>query len=112
MSQLGKSNLNLNLNLNLGAANLAAANPAAHGATGVRINSQEFRKLRDPGEFPFTAQGAGAILADDGTLRIKYREFWDAELQAYVYLNEFLENHPKWLGPMKAKISDIERDLR
>jgi len=132
MSQLGKSNLNLNLNLNLG-----AANPAADGGAGSRINTQEFRKLAEPTAFPFRAKPAMSGLLDPGEdvrkkypeawkgvalpertgapvdeRRIKYRKFWDGELQAYVYLNEFVTGNPEWLPTITAVVAPLEQELR
>jgi acid phosphatase (class A) len=109
MSQLGKSNLNLNLNLNLS----SAAGLAADGGMGCRINTEEFRKLVDSAA-PFAPNGATAFGEVDPRRgkRIKYREFWDAELQAYVYLNEFLEKNVGWLGMIRKKLDPIEEDLR
>jgi acid phosphatase (class A) len=111
MSQLGKSNLNLNLNLNLS----SAAGLAANGGGGCRINTQEFRKLVDPAAFPFAPGNAALItslLGPGSGPRIKYREFWDAELQAYVYLNEFVRRNPDWLTTIKPKLDPIEKKLR
>jgi acid phosphatase (class A) len=105
MGQLGKSNLNLNLNLNL-----SAANPAANGGSGTRINTQEFRKVANTNVFPFPSGSATAIgpLGPGQGQRIKYREFWDGDLQAYVYLNEFVTQHPDWF----KKISGIARPIK
>jgi hypothetical protein len=132
MSQLGTSNLNLNLNLNLG-----AANPAADGGAGSRINTQEFRKVVEPKAFPFLASPAMTGLLDPGDAlrekhheiwkgvalpqrtgdpvdeqRIKYREFWDAELQAYVYLNEFVTRNRNWLPEIRDMLEPLEQQLR
>jgi hypothetical protein len=108
MGELGKSNLNLNLNLNL-----SAANPAADGGAGSRINTQEFRKLANSNAFPFLAGSAAAIgpLGPGQGQRIMYREFWDAELQAYVYLNEFVTGNPNWLTEIKGKLKPLEEQL-
>jgi hypothetical protein len=109
MTQLGKSNLNLNLNLNLG-----AANPAADGGAGTRINTQEFRKVADPKAFPFLPGSAAAIgpIGLGPGQRIAYREFWDGELQAYVYLNEFVTKNSNWLPEIKRELEPLERQLR
>src|SRR5262245_64522126 len=100
MGQLETSNLNLNLNLNLGAAGATAT--AAGPPT--RINTQELRKLADRTVFPFqkndrTGELADSVLGFDpkGAKRIQYREFWDGDLQSYVYLNEFVSANPGWL---------------
>ena len=108
MSQLGKSNLNLNLNLNL-----SAANPAADGGAGSRINTQEFRKVANTGAFPFLPGSAGAIgsLGPGPGQRIKYREFWDGDLQAYVYLNEFVTRNPTWFTTIRDKVKPLEAQL-
>lgn len=108
MSQLGKSNLNLNLNLNLG-----AANPAADGGAGTRINTQEFRKVVEPNAFPFVPNQAMTEALDPAKAQpIRYREFWDAELQAYVYLNEFVARHPDWLDTIRPNLAELEKQLR
>ena len=100
MSQLGKSNLNLNLNLNLGAGGAAAGGSAPGG---VRINTQEFRKLANIQALGDTQQTLGEV---------RYREFWDPELQANVYLNAFVVAHPDWLPKLIGVVDGKEKQLR
>jgi hypothetical protein len=99
MSQLGKTNLNLNLNLNLGAAGAATAG----GPPGVRINTQEFRKLANIQALADTQQTVGEV---------RYREFWDPELQANVYLNAFVVAYPDWLPKLIGVVHAKEQQLR
>jgi acid phosphatase (class A) len=99
MGQLGKSNLNLNLNLNLGAAGAATTG----GPPGVRINTEEFRKLVNLDDLARTRETVNEV---------KYREFWDPELQANVYVNAFVRAHPDWLGRLIGVVGPKEQQLR
>jgi acid phosphatase (class A) len=100
MGQLGKSNLNLNLNLNLGAAGAATG---AGGPAGVRINTEEFRKLVNLDQLARTRETVNEV---------KYREFWDPELQANVYLNAFVLANPQWLRTLIGVVGATEERLR
>ncbi|HWC04925.1 MAG TPA: hypothetical protein VHF87_19405 [Methylomirabilota bacterium] len=99
MGQLGTSNLNLNLNLNLGAATSAPDGTAP----GVRINTQEFRKLASVDALAETRETVNTV---------QYREFWNPELQAYVYLNAFVLAHPGWFETLRAVVDPLEKQLR
>ena len=90
MSQLGKSNLNLNLNLNLGAASSGVDGTPP----GVRINTQEFRKLAS----------INALQEVRRTVQtVRYREFWNPELQANIYVDAFVRAYPRWLEKLTAE---------
>lgn len=97
MGRLGASNMNMNMNMNMGVnAGLLEASVGAH----VRFNTQEFRKLMSPEYFPAepTPQGLPAYESAQRTVnQLRFREYWDAELRAYVYLNEFVAHTPTWL---------------
>jgi acid phosphatase (class A) len=100
MARLGASNTNTNTNTVLGS-------PGEGVATGVRFNSQEFPKVRDlrrfPSELPANATNEEkSAYHDDMEIanRQKFRKYWDAELRASIYLNEFLAQHPAWLDQL------------
>jgi hypothetical protein len=113
MGQLGTSNLNLGTsNLNLGTSNLNLnLNLGASGGSGSsngRINTQEFRKLVNRDVFPFRPN-------EDWQKRIaamRYRDFWDSDLQSYVYLDEFATGNTAWLSAVKKELDPIEQKLR
>jgi acid phosphatase (class A) len=76
--------LNMNMNMNM---NMAAPGALVGGAsTRVRFNTMDYRK--------FIALGGNVIPA--ATALISFPAYWDAELRAYEYLNEFLINYPNW----------------
>lgn len=97
MGRLGKSNMNMNMNMNMGMT--PAVLEASVGAL-VRFNSQEFRKLMRPDQFPAEPRPehlAAYEAAQRAVNGVRFREYWDAELRAYVYLNEFVGGTPGWL---------------
>src|SRR5262245_28093438 len=94
MSQLGATNLNLNLNLGSSNLNLGGGSLGGGTARGGRVNTQEFRKLVNRGAFPFVPGSAAALR---NTIdRIQYPQFWDPDLQSYLYLNEFVRTNAEW----------------
>jgi PAP2 superfamily len=89
MGRLGASDQNANANAN---ASLHGGGVAMH----VRFNSQELLKVRKPG-FPFEptpAEKPTYDAAQNAVNNVKFREYWDAELRASVYLNAFLTAKP------------------
>jgi hypothetical protein len=113
MGQLGTTNLNLGTsNLNLGTSNLNLnLNLGANGGSGSsngRINTQEFRKLVDREAFPFQPNEGW----EDRVKTMMYREFWDPDLQSYIYLNEFVTRNTDWLPSVKGALDRTEQNLR
>ena len=37
--------------------------------------------------------------------KVKFRKYWDAELRASVYLNEFLTQNAKWMDTLTSAIA-------
>lgn len=104
MGRLGANNMNMNMNMNMAVS--PAGLEASVGAL-VRFNSQEFRKVLNRHEFPAEPAPEGHAdyaLAQDVANRMRFRDHWDAELRAYVYLNEFVEVNTGWLKHLKAVI--------
>jgi hypothetical protein len=98
---MGRLNANANAN----------AIASLHG-TGVpaplRFNSLEYTKALRPGQFPSepkTDKDKEAYEASQEAVNErKFRTYWDAELRASVYLNEFIIGHPYWLDEMTKAI--------
>src|SRR5713226_9974563 len=87
-------NMNMNMNMNMGMnMNMAAPGASVAGdATRVRFNTEDYRKY-------LTVDAAGNITdlivaATPGLMR--FPAYWDADLRAYEYLNEFLIAYPDW----------------
>ncbi|MEO9903962.1 phosphatase PAP2 family protein [Nisaea sp.] len=57
----------------------------------ARFNSFVFQKMMDYSEDDFVAQNPGA----------DHPEFWHADLQAHMYLRDFLERNPGWMDEYK-----------
>jgi PAP2 superfamily len=109
MARLGASNTNTNTNTD---TNTNTAVGSLGDVTGVRYNSQEFPKLlnlrRFPSELPddATDDEKKAFDADKATVKKqRFRKYWDAELRASIYLNEFMTKNPSWL----EELSDLIR---
>jgi hypothetical protein len=107
MGRLGKSNTNTNTNTN------TILSPQSGVALGVRYNSQEFPKVLIPNEFPAelplaatTKQKGDYEAARELVNQVKFRKHWDAELQASVYLNEFIVRNPGWLDELIRAIKE------
>jgi hypothetical protein len=96
---MGRLNANANANANAG---LHVAGIAAN----VRYNSQELARLLRSGEFPAEPSPetkAQYYLDQDTVNRVKFRRYWDAELRASIYLNEFLTypGHQDWMRTLR-----------
>jgi len=95
MSDLSAKNMNMNMNMGTMSA------IAGGGGTRVRVrfNTQDFRKK---------LQGASGSLAPvlpgQAALMPTFPLLWDAELQSYVYLREFLETpaNATWFTTLRA----------
>lgn len=100
MGRLGTNNMNMNMNMGM-SPGLLEAGVGAY----VRFNSQEFRKLLEPDRFPAESASRSAYdKAQSLVNELRFREYWDAELRAYVYLNEFVVQTPDWLTRLIAAI--------
>src|ERR1700687_4568781 len=86
-------NMNMDFNMNMG----SPGSSVGGNGTRVRLNSEDYRK--------YLAMVGGALAdpvipANPGAFR--FPGYWDAELQAYEYLEEFLRTYDwrAWLnGP-------------
>jgi hypothetical protein len=90
MATLAGSNVNVNVNV-------GTVSGGSGSRSGVRFNTQEFRKLINP--------ALDIVPEDLGAGANKYPPFpehWDPILRSYVYLQEFTENNPNWFNALKA----------
>ena len=84
-------------------------------ATNVRYNSQAFARLLKTSEFPAESrplEQAAYDLAQTTVNKVKFRKWWDAELRASVYLNEFLTENTKWKDALLAVLDPIHAELK
>jgi len=84
-------------------------------ATNVRYNSQELAKLLRTSEFPAEpgpAQQAAYNTAQAAVNKVKFRKYWDAELRASVYLNEFLTENAKWMDTLTNALAPKYAELQ
>ena len=112
MSQLGRSNVNVNVNV---AGGLATAG----GAVPARMNTFQFPKLIGrrayPSDLPTDATAQEKELrakAAEAAKNLRFREYWDAELQASVYVNEFVARNPAWLDELAAALEPGRKTLQ
>jgi hypothetical protein len=112
MSRLGGSNVNVNVNV-------AGGVSAAGGGIPARMNTQEFPKVLAPRGFPAelpsdaTPQEKDAYRkAKDATNARKFREYWDAELRASIYVNEFVTRHYDWLDTLIKALTPLHVELQ
>jgi hypothetical protein len=103
MGRLGANNLNLNLNLNTVSAQGLPA--------GVRFNSQEFPKLLTGSDIFPSETAPNYKGAQQAANAMRFREFWDAELRASIYLNEFLTTNPAWMAHVARRLAPLHRKL-
>jgi acid phosphatase (class A) len=86
---MGSLNMNMNMNMNMGAAGTSVGG----ATTRVRFNTQDYRKY-----VSLDVNGnvnEAVIPANTGVMR--FPAYWDADLRAYEYLNEFLAvRYPDW----------------
>lgn len=104
MSELGATNMNMNMNMNMGAASAIAGG----GVARVRFNTQDFRKKVQGAAGPFAP-----VLPGGAAQMPKFPAYWDAELQAYAYLREFLERpaNAGWFATLKAVAGTPPRNV-
>jgi adenylate cyclase len=93
MSGLGASNMNMNMNMNMGFGNVSPSGTI----TRVRFNTADYRKL------VVAPPAAPAVMPT-------YPPRWDADLQAYWYLKEFVETNPGWFATLDAKTGTLPTD--
>ena len=112
MSQLGRSNVNVNVNVAGGLATAGVAVPA-------RMNTFQFPKLISRRSYPFDLPGDATAKekelhakAVDAARNLRFREYWDAELQASVYVNEFVAKNPSWLEELATALEPGRKALR
>ena len=85
--------LNMNMNMKCMNMNMGAPGTSVGGAgTRVRFNTMDYRKY-----VSLDAMGNvnEAIIPTDATV-MRFPAYWDADLRAYEYLNEFLIAYPDW----------------
>ena len=97
MSGLGASNVNVNVNV-------AGGLTGSGGSIPVRMNTHMLSKMLAPRAFPAelppdaTPEEKSAYERDKQQANGRtYREFWDAELRASIYVNEFITTNSDWL---------------
>ena len=66
----------------------------------VRYNSQELQKLMQRDEFPFRPTSPAAQskyhAVQDAVNKVRFPQYWDAELRSAIYLEEFIRRNPTW----------------
>ena len=81
--------LNMNMNMNM---NMAAPGTSVGAAgTRVRFNTMDYRKF-----IVLTGVGTTEAVIPAATAAMRFPAYWDADLRAYEYLNEFLIAYPNW----------------
>ena len=112
MSQLGRSNVNVNVNVAGGLATTGGAVPA-------RMNTFQFPKLIGrrtyPSELPSDAtadEKKARADAVEAAKNLRFREYWDAELRASIYVNEFVAKNPSWLEDLATALEPGRQTLR
>src|SRR5215813_3370036 len=112
MGRLGRSNTNTNTNTN------TVVGPQSDVWTGVRYNSQEFPKQLNldefPAELPLNPPADKKTAYDEAqekVNKVRFRKYWDAELRASVYLNEFITQNPDWLLRLVGALSEMHGRL-
>lgn len=93
MATLAGSNVNVNVNVGTAAGGLGTR-------SGVRFNSQEFRKLIDVNQNLVPAPLSGL---PTGETYPRFPELWDPILQSYAYLREFTEGNTTWFNVLEAE---------
>jgi acid phosphatase (class A) len=105
---MGRLNVNVNVNANAGLQGFASGP--------VRFNSLEYAKALKPKRFPSESTSADEEksyqASQDAVNQIKFRHYWDAEVRASVYLNEFLTENSGWLPQLKAAIKAEHDELQ
>ena len=111
MSQLGRSNVNVNVNVAGGLATGGADVPA-------RMNTFQFPKVMGrrafPAELPADAtpeEKDAYAKAAKAANNVRFREYWDAELRASIYVNEFVAKNPAWLEELAAALEPGRKKL-
>jgi acid phosphatase (class A) len=89
-------NMNMNMNMNM------AAPGASVGGTGtrVRFNTMDYRKF-----ILLTGPGTTEAVIPAATAAMRFPAYWDADLRAYEYLNEFLIAYPDWRTRLNAFVA-------
>jgi hypothetical protein len=81
--------LNMNMNMNM---NMAAPGASVGGAgTRVWFNTMDYRKF-----IVLTGGCTTEAVIPAATAVMRFPAYWDADLRAYEYLNEFLIAYPDW----------------
>lgn len=112
MSHLGASNVNVNVNV-------AGGLSAGGGSVPVRMNTHMISKVLTPRAFPAQLPPDATPAEKDAYVRDKkaanergFREFWDAELRASLYLNEFSTRNPDWLDALIQAVKPLHDQLQ
>ena len=96
---MGRLNVNVNVSANAGLQGFASGP--------VRFNSLEYAKALKPKVFPSestsVAEKQRYTEAQDAANQKQFRHYWDAEVRASVYLNEFLTKNTGW----QKQVSDL-----
>jgi acid phosphatase (class A) len=91
---MGSLNMNMNMNMAAPGSSVGGAGPR------VRFNTQDYRK--------YVLLGGGGlepVIPAAGIAAMRFPTYWDADLRAYEYLNEFLLAHPNWRALLGALIA-------
>jgi len=89
----------MNMNMNMASPGASVAGDAPR----VRFNTEDYRKY-------LQVNAAGAIIDPIVAANAANRRFpayWDAELRAYEYLNEFLIAYPDWRARLNAAVGTL-----
>lgn len=83
-------NAALDFNVNAGAS-------GGGNGTRVRFNTEDYRK----------SVPLGTVLVPGTVTAMKFPAYWDAELRACEYLNEFMITYPNWRSLLQADLGSI-----
>jgi hypothetical protein len=113
LSNLGASNVNVNVNV------AGGLSTAGGGSLPVRMNTHMISKVLTPRAFPAQMPSDATPAEKDAYERDKkaantrgFREFWDAELRASIYVNEFVARNPEWLDTLIDTIKPLHVQLQ
>src|SRR6266545_5904035 len=90
-------NMNMDYNMNMGSS---GASVGGNG-TRVRFNTEDYRRyvamaLGNPNE----------AVVPNNPENLAFPAYWDAELRAYEYLDEFLRTYPNWRQQLTADVAN------
>jgi PAP2 superfamily len=79
-------------------ARLGMTGSIAGSSSRPRYNTQIMTRFID------SSQQIGNLRADEvQKSSVRYNQYWDADLQSYMYLQKFVEADPAWFGKLRAE---------